>query len=85
MTYIPYGPMGGGVGYEQMGRNRLLRELGERYGVSLYQIILAGLLGKSPRVIPIPGAARETSIRDSAAAARLSLEPRDAAGIDALA
>jgi aryl-alcohol dehydrogenase-like predicted oxidoreductase len=85
VTYIPYSPMGGGSGHQQMAGQSLLRELGEKYAVSPYQIILAWLLGKSERVIPIPGSSREASIRDSAAAARLALDPTDAARIDALA
>ena len=85
LTYIPYSPMGGGAGYQQMSEKRLLVELGESYGVSPYQIILAWLLAKSTRVLPIPGASRVSSIRDSAAAARLNLEPAHMASIDALA
>lgn len=85
LTYMPYSPMGGGTGHQQMSENRLLRELAESYRVSPYQIILAWLLGKSARILPIPGASREASIRDSAAAARLTLEPAHITRIDALA
>ena len=85
VTYIPYSPMGGGSGYQQMAQQKLLRELAENYSVSPYRLILAWLLSKSTQVIPIPGASRESSIRDSAAAARLTLEPADLARIDALA
>ena len=84
VTYIPYGPMGGGAGHQQMAQQSLLKELAEQYTVSTYQIILAWLLSKSPRIIPIPGSSREASIRDSAAAARLTLDPAHLSRIDAL-
>ena len=41
-------------------------------------------LAKSPMVLPIPGASRPESIRDSASAAALKLDPADVKRIDAL-
>ena len=84
IAYIPYSPMGGGAGKRQMSGNPVLKSLAREHGVSPYRIVLAWLLGKSPNILPIPGASKAASLTDSAAAARLSLKPGDAAKIDAL-
>jgi aryl-alcohol dehydrogenase-like predicted oxidoreductase len=41
------------------------------------------MLAKSPVVIPIPGSSRPETIRDSAAAAELTLTPEELATLDA--
>ena len=84
VTYIPYSPLGGGSGYRQMGRQRLLSELGQAHGVSAYRVALAWLLAKGPNVVPIPGASQVASITDSAAAAQLTLSDEELRRIDAL-
>ncbi len=51
--------------------------------MSPQQVCLAWLLGLSPRVIPIPGASRPATIRDSAAAPLLELSDEERAQLDA--
>jgi aryl-alcohol dehydrogenase-like predicted oxidoreductase len=46
-------------------------------------VALAWHLAKSPWVIPIPGASRPESIRDSASAVDLELTPEEFATLDA--
>lgn len=84
ITYIPYSPMGGRGGNHQTGEMPVLKALAAAYGVSPYRIVLAWLLGKSPNIVPIPGASKAANITDSAGAAGLDLRPEDAARIDAL-
>ncbi len=84
VAYIPYGTVGGGGGHESMAAKQTLKELAAKYGVSPYAVVLAWLLGLGGHVIPIPGASKPTSIRDSASAAGLTLEPEDARRIAAL-
>jgi aryl-alcohol dehydrogenase-like predicted oxidoreductase len=74
IAFLPWSPLGGigkagrlGEQFEKYAR------VGERYGVSPQQVALAWMLAKSPHVIPIPGASRPESIRDSAQAADLTL------------
>ncbi|MDQ1026017.1 aryl-alcohol dehydrogenase-like predicted oxidoreductase [Streptomyces umbrinus] len=52
-------------------------------GVSPQQVCLAWLLARSPVVIPIPGASRPGTIRDSAGAADLELTPEEVARLEA--
>ncbi len=84
VAYIPFSPVGGGAGHERLGRQELLVELGRKHGVSPYAVALAWLLGLGDHVIPIPGAGRAASIRDSVTAARVNLDPEDARRIEAM-
>ena len=75
MAFLPWCPLGG------MGTAKTLDEegvglgsLAAEVGRSPYQLVLAWLLAKGPHVIPIPGASRPESIRDSSAATDLSLD-----------
>ncbi len=74
IAFLPWSPLGGigragrlGEQFEKYAR------IGERHGVSPQQVALAWMLAKSPHVIPIPGASRPESIRDSAQAPELAL------------
>ncbi|WP_406487797.1 aldo/keto reductase [Streptomyces phaeochromogenes] len=51
-------------------------------GVSPQQVCLAWLLTRSPVVVPIPGASRPGTIRDSAGAADLELTPEEVARLE---
>ena len=52
-------------------------------GVSPQQVCLAWLLARSPVIVPIPGASRPGTIRDSAGAADLELTQEEVARLDA--
>ncbi|MFC8670165.1 aldo/keto reductase [Streptomyces sp. NPDC057199] len=52
-------------------------------GVSPQQVCLAWLLARSPVIVPIPGASRPGTIRDSAGAADLELTPEEVARLEA--
>jgi aryl-alcohol dehydrogenase-like predicted oxidoreductase len=84
VSYIAYSPVGGFWGGKQRVRHPLLAAIGKAHGVSPYQVALAWLLALGPHVLPIPGASRAASIRDSAAAARLQLSPDELKRIGAL-
>ena len=85
VTYIAWYPVGGEVGHRACASHPVLRALSTKYGASPYQLLLAWLLGVGDHVLPIPGATRVTSIRDSAKAAALEVEPEDLERIGALA
>lgn len=75
VAFLPWSPLGGtGGGARSVGdRFSVFREVGDAYGVSPQQVVLAWELALDPLVIPIPGARRAASIRDSAQAADLEL------------
>ena len=74
IAFLPYSPLGGIGKAGSLGDTvEKFARVGEAHGVSPQQVALAWMLAKSPRVVPIPGASRPESIRDSARAADLVL------------
>ena len=83
IAFLPWSPFGGksragGIGV----RFPAFAEIAEAHGVSAQQVILAWMLAKAPVVIPIPGASKPATIRDSAAAADLRLSDAELARLD---
>lgn len=85
LAFLPWSPLGGTGG--RAGRlgseHNAFAEVAEARGVSPQQVCLAWLLGLSSRVLPIPGASRPQTIRDSAAAAGLELSDDERKALDA--
>lgn len=81
LAFLPWSPLGGISRSSLDGPSRLegerrfgaFHEIAHERGVSPQQVCLAWLLTRSPTVIPIPGASRPETIRDSAGAADLML------------
>ncbi|MFC0681029.1 aldo/keto reductase [Lysobacter korlensis] len=74
IAFLPWRPLGGiGKTEETARRHPAFAEAAAELGVSPQRLTLAWMLTLGPTVIPIPGASRPESIRDSAAAADLEL------------
>jgi aryl-alcohol dehydrogenase-like predicted oxidoreductase len=74
IAFLPYSPLGGIGRAGQLGDTfTKFASVAQAHGVSPQQVALAWMLAKSPHVIPIPGASRPESIKDSARAADLTL------------
>jgi aryl-alcohol dehydrogenase-like predicted oxidoreductase len=86
IAYMAYSPLGGGA--HGVGRSALgdafpaAGRVAERRGVSLQRLALAWLTSLSPTLIPICGASRPVSIRDSLLAAELELSDEELAELD---
>lgn len=86
IAFLPWSPLGG-ISLARSG------ELGAEFapfldvaadhGVSPFQVTLAWELALAPVVVPIPGASRPDSIRDSAQAAALTLTAEEVARLSA--
>ncbi|MCH8540319.1 MAG: aldo/keto reductase [Opitutales bacterium] len=75
MAFLPWCPLGGmGTAKKLAQAEDGLGALAKELGGSPCQIVLAWLLHKGPHVIPIPGASRKESIRDSSKAVDFVLE-----------
>ena len=83
LAFLPYSPVGGSRDYQKIRSNPALNAVGQRLGASPFAVALAWLLHKSPVMLPIPGASRPASAKDSASAMGLVLEPVDMAELDA--
>jgi aryl-alcohol dehydrogenase-like predicted oxidoreductase len=84
VTFLPYSPVGGGRGHVRMAELPVLRELAEKHGTSPYCVALAWLLEQGPNVLPIPGASRPGSMRDSVRAVEVQLDAEDIRRLEGL-
>jgi aryl-alcohol dehydrogenase-like predicted oxidoreductase len=83
IAFLPYSPLGGigkagGLGdkFAEFAR------VADAHRVSPQQVALAWMLAKSPHVIPIPGASRPETIKDSAQASELELTDYELRALD---
>jgi aryl-alcohol dehydrogenase-like predicted oxidoreductase len=84
LAFLPWSPLGGiSSAPDAAGRHDPVRAAADAHGVSPQQVVLAWLLALSPVVIPIPGASRPETIRDSVAAAQVELNDAEIRAIDA--
>ncbi|MGY1916390.1 aldo/keto reductase [Blastococcus sp. SYSU DS0973] len=84
LAFLPWSPFGGVTAAGSLGSTApAFREVADELGVSVYRVTLAWHLAQADVVVPIPGASRVASIRDSAAAADLQLSPDHLARLDA--
>jgi len=83
LAFLPWSPLGGlGDAKQLADKHPAFAEVASVRGVSPQQVALAWELAQSPVVIPIPGAKRPESIRDSAAAADLELTAEELSRLD---
>jgi aryl-alcohol dehydrogenase-like predicted oxidoreductase len=83
LAFLPYSPLGGLRDAAVLGgRHAAFAEVGAEVGASAHRTCLAWLLAKAPVVVAIPGASRPETIRDSAAAADLDLDPDQISRLD---
>jgi aryl-alcohol dehydrogenase-like predicted oxidoreductase len=84
IAFLPWSPLGGISRAGELGSAHApFSRIAEAHGVSPQRVCLAWMLAKSPVVVPIPGASRPETIRDSAAAVDLRLTADELAELDA--
>lgn len=80
VAFLSWSPLGGMKSAADLGtRFAPFQEVADAHGVSPQVVTLAWHLAASPRLIPIPGASRPASIRDSVRAADLVLTAEELA------
>ncbi|KOU75963.1 aldo/keto reductase [Streptomyces sp. MMG1533] len=85
IAFLPWSPLGGISRAGELGSAHApFARIAEARGVSPQRVCLAWMLAKSPVVVPIPGASRPGTIRDSAAAVDLVLTAGELAELDAV-
>jgi aryl-alcohol dehydrogenase-like predicted oxidoreductase len=82
LTFFPWSPLGGSNRAGRLAGNRGLAALAREKGISVPRLVLAWLMARSPRVLPIPGARRVASIEDSALAPEVELSEDEVQKID---
>jgi len=84
IAFLPWSPLGGSGRAGVLGAEHpAFAEVAAERGVSAQQVCLAWELAKAPVVVPIPGASRPETIRDSALAAELVLTAEELARLEA--
>ncbi len=84
ITFLPWSPLGGIKNAKDLaGCHGAFQEVADEVGASVYQVTLAWELALAPVVVPIPGASRPESIRDSAGATELVLTAEQVARLSA--
>jgi aryl-alcohol dehydrogenase-like predicted oxidoreductase len=84
IAFLPWSPLGGiGTADDLGSRHAAVAEVAAERGVSPQRVTLAWMLALSPVVVPIPGASRPETARDSAAAADLELTADEVARLSA--
>lgn len=84
IAFLPWSPLGGISSASDLGtKHPAFHPLASELGVSPQKLTLAWMLAKSPVVIPIPGASRPETIRDSYSAVDLTLTADQVATLDA--
>jgi aryl-alcohol dehydrogenase-like predicted oxidoreductase len=84
IAFLPWSPLGGISKASDLGATYgAFAEVGRAHGVSPQQVCLAWMLARSPVVIPIPGASRPETIKDSAQATELKLTDDELAKLNA--
>lgn len=85
IAFLPWSPLGGISRASELGSSYApFARIAEAHGVSPQRVCLAWMLARSPVVVPIPGASRPETIRDSVAAAELVLDAGELAELDAV-
>ena len=80
IAFLAWGPLGGAAHAQELGsKHSAFAAVAAERGVSPQQVALAWELAQADVVIPIPGARRESSVRDSAAAVDLTLTAEELA------
>lgn len=82
LTFFPWSPLGGSRRVGNLEDITAIAELAKEKGVSVYQIVLAWLLAKSPWIVPIPGASKPSSIEDSVHSVEVNLSEEEVQRID---
>jgi aryl-alcohol dehydrogenase-like predicted oxidoreductase len=84
LAFLPWSPLGGLSDAKELAEQHpAFAAVADERGISAQQVALAWSLAQSPVVVPIPGAKRPESVRDSAAAADLELTFEELLRLDA--
>ena len=82
IAFLPYSRFAGAGGAKALHKVGRLASEAKKRGVSPHRLVLAWMLAKSPVAIPIPGARRVESIRDSAQAGEMELTAEDVKAVE---
>ncbi|HEX2094307.1 MAG TPA: aldo/keto reductase [Longimicrobiaceae bacterium] len=74
ITFLPYSPVGGGRRVGLLRESDAVKAVAARLRATPEEAVIAWILGKSPSLVPIPGATRTESIESSVRAAGVGVD-----------
>lgn len=83
LTFFPWSPLGGSRRVTSLQDMPVIAKLAAEKNVSVYCIVLAWLMAKSPCIVPIPAATKLSSIEDSVKAIDVKLTDEEVQQISA--
>ena len=83
LTFFPWSPLGGSRRVTSLQDMPAIAKLAAEKNVSVYCIVLAWLMAKSPCIVPIPAATKLSSIEDSVKAIDVKLTDEEVQRISA--
>jgi pyridoxine 4-dehydrogenase len=78
LVFLPWAPI------QNLDGNPAVQAAAQKYGVTAHQIVLAWLLARSPKILPIPGTGSLGHLEENVAAAGLKLTGAEVAAISGL-
>ena len=75
LVFLPWAPI------QNLDGNQAVQAAAAKYGVTAHQIVLAWLLARSPKILPIPGTGSIGHLDENVAAASIELTPAEVAAI----
>ncbi|MDQ3812945.1 MAG: aldo/keto reductase [Armatimonadota bacterium] len=82
LAFLPYSPLGGQGDAKRLGESGPLATIAEEVGATPQQVVLAWMLHKYAKMIPIPGVSRIETLESSARAAGVTLSTEHVARLD---
>lgn len=81
ICFLPYRPVGGLGLAQQLPQTKRLARIANGHGISVYRLMIAWLLARSPCILPIPGSSRWKNAEDSLRGFEVALSPDEVAEI----
>jgi aryl-alcohol dehydrogenase-like predicted oxidoreductase len=82
VAYLAYSPLGGPAGATASERLPVLADLAAEHGCTIHQVALAWLLAQGKHVVPVCGAGRPATVRESVRATAIELRPGELDRLD---
>ncbi|MCS6771613.1 MAG: aldo/keto reductase [Kiritimatiellae bacterium] len=84
ICFLPYRPVGGLGLAQQLPRTWRLAEIAASKGVSVYRLMIAWLIARSPAILPIPGSSRWAHAEDSLRGYEMALSAEEIEAIGSI-
>jgi len=82
IPFLAHRPLGGHAKVATLAKNRAVKPIADRHGVTPYEAALAALVDLGPPVLPVVGATRRASVESCLRALKIPFDARDRADLE---